>query len=165
MVISDENSFPIVIDNIETPTLVNYFWVLQLDLGGQIDFTLNKLVMFEEQITPSLWLSIDGFRIQVPANWNILVYSEDTAQIDVIETSELSRSTFTALTYFHKTGKIAPYPIQVVEYNRESIIRGPSLNKHTMLCHPLGPDAWVCIAPTDNYTKYLRNILIGDLMA
>lgn len=164
MVISDENSFPILIDSIDTPTLTNYFWVLQLSLHGEIDFTLQELVMFEEQATPTLEFLIDGYIVEAPTNWNILVYSEETAQVDVAEISDLTRSRFTALVYMHETGKIVPGPVQVVDYHQEAHIRSPALNKHTMLCHHVGPDGWVCIAPTDNYNKYLRNTLVGDLM-
>lgn len=164
MVISDENSYPILIDSIDSPTLVNFFWVLQLSLQGEIDFTLQELKMFEEQATPTLEFLIDGYLIEAPTNWNILVYSEETAQLDVAEISDLTRSTFTALIYKHKSGKIEPGPVRVIDYHREAHIRSPALNKHTMLCHHVGPDGWVCLAPTDNYNKYLKDILIGDLM-
>ena len=165
MVISDENAFPIWIENIETPTLTNYFWVLQLAQQAEMDFTLQELVMFEEQTTPTLELKIRGHNIEVPTNWNILVYSEDTAQLDVVEVSQLTRSSYTALIYMHESGKIEPGHISVFDYHREAHVRTPSLNKHTMLCHHIGPNGWVCLAPTDNYNKYLKNAVIGDLMA
>lgn len=164
MVISDENSFPILIESIDTPTISKYFWVLQLSLNGELDFTLNKLKMFEEQTTPTLKFLINGYLVEAPADWNILVYSEETAQLDVAEISDLTRSRFTALLYEHKTGKIVPGPIHVVEYHREAQIRNPTLNKHTMLCHHVGPDWWACLAPTDNYNKYLKNAVVGDLL-
>lgn len=164
MVISDENSFPIYIESIDTATLTDYFWVLQLALRDEIDFTLQELRMFEEHTTPTLEFLIDGYKIEAPTDWNILVYSEDTAQIDVAEISDLTRTSFTALIYCHKTGKIIPGPIRVTDYHREAHIRFPALNKHTMLCHHVGPDGWISLAPTDNYNKYLKNILVGDLM-
>lgn len=165
MVISDENSFPILIESIDTPTLTEYFWVLQLALKGEMDFTLQPLKMFEEQITPTLEFMIGPYLIEAPTNWNILVYSEETAQLDVAEISDLARSKFTAVVYMHKSGKIEPGPISVVDYHHEAHIRNPTLNKHTMLCHHVGPDGWVCLAPTDNYNKYLKDALVGDLMA
>jgi len=164
MVISDENSFPILIENIETPTLTNYFWVLQLSLQGEIDFTLQGLEMLEEQSTPTLEFLIGGYLVEAPTNWNILVYSEETAQLDVAEISDLTRSRFTAVVYLHKTGKVVPGPVKVIDYHREAHIRCPTLNKHTMLCHHVGPSGWVCLAPTDNYNKYLKDTLVGDLM-
>lgn len=165
MVISDENSFPILIESIDTPTLTEYFWVLQLSMDGIMDFTLQPLKMFEEQTTRTLEFLINGYLVEAPTNWNILVYSEETAQLDVAEISDLTRAKFTAVVYSHKTGKITAGPITVVDYHAEARIRNPTLNKHTMLCHHVGPDAWVCLAPTDNYNKYLKDKLVGDLMA
>lgn len=164
MVISDEDATPIWIENIETGTVQSHFWVLQLAMDGEMDFTLQPLTMLEEQTTPTLVFKIDGYLVEAPANWNLLVYSEETAQLDVAEISDLTRSKFTAVVYHHKTGKVEPGEVSVVDYHREAHIRNPSLNKHTMLCHHVGPDAWVCLAPTDNYNKYLKNALVGDLM-
>jgi hypothetical protein len=164
MVISDENSYPILIDGIDTATLTDYFWVLQLQLDNEMDFMLQKLEMFEEQTTPTLEFLIGDYLIEAPTNWNILVYSEETAQLDIVEVSDLARSKFTAVVYLHNKGKVVPGPVTVVDYHREAHVRNPSLNKHTMLCHHVGPDAWVCLAPTDNYNKYLKNSLVGDLL-
>lgn len=164
MVISDENSFPILLDSIDTPTITKYFWVLQLALDGEMDYTLQELVMFEEQTTPTLEFLIGGYLVEAPTNWNILVYSEETAQLDVAEISDLTRSRFTAAVYLHRSGKVVPGVIRVIDYHREAHIRNPSLNKHTMLCHHVGPEGWICLAPTDNYNKYLKNSVIGDLM-
>ena len=169
MVISDENSFPILIDSIDTGTTTNYFWVLQLSLQDEMDFTLQPLEMFEEQTTASLefQVSVNGeeeYLVEAPANWNILVYSEETGQLDVAEISDLTRSKFTAVVYIHEKSKIVPGNIRVIDYHSESYIRNPSLNKHTMLCHHVGPKGWVCLAPTDNYNKYLKDCLMGDLI-
>lgn len=164
MVISDENSFPILIDSIDTPTLTDYFWVLQLSLHDDMDFLLQPLKMFEEQTTPTLEFLIGGYLVEAPTNWNILVYSEETAQLDVAEISDLTRSKFTAVVYIHETGKIVPGPVTVIDYHLEAHVRNPTLNKHTMLCHHVGPKAWICLAPTDNYNKYLKNSLVGDLI-
>jgi hypothetical protein len=164
MVISDENSYPILLDSIDTPTITKYFWVLQLAIGGEMDYTLQELVMFEEQTTPTLEFLIGGYLVEAPTNWNILVYSEETAQLDVAEISDLTRSSFTAAVYLHRSGKVVPGAIRVIDYHREAHIRNPSLNKHTMLCHHVGPEGWICLAPTDNYNKYLKNSVIGDLM-
>ena len=165
MVISDENSFPILLDSIDTPTITDYFWVLQLSLHGEMEYTLNELKMFEEQTTPTLEFTINDYLVEAPTNWNILVYSEDTAQLDVVEISDLTRSSYTAVVYEHKTGKIVSGPVSVIDYHPEALVRIPALNKHTLLCHHVGPDGWICLAPTDNYNKYLKNALIGDLMA
>lgn len=161
MIISDETSYPVLIDSVDTPTLNEYFWVLEL---SYLDFMLNRLKMFEEHTTPTLEILVDDYWMEIPTNWNILVYSEETAQLDVAEISDLTRARFTAVLYKHKTGKIVPAPVKVIDYHHEAQVKFPSLNKHTMLCHHAGPDSWVCVAPTDNYNKYLKNKLVGDLM-
>ena len=133
-------------------------------MHGELDFTLQPLTMLEEQTTPILVFRINDYLVEAPTNWNLLVYSEETAQLDVAEISDLARSKFTAVVYHHEAGKVTPGEVSVVDYHREAHIRNPSLNKHTMLCHHVGPDAWVCLAPTDNYNKYLKYALVGDLM-
>lgn len=162
MVISDENCTPIYIDNIDTPTITDYFWVLEL---GMLDFTLNELKMFEELTTPALALLINDYFIEVPANWNILIFSEETGQLDVAEMSDLTKGEFTSLVYLHQKDKIVPGPVKVVDYFRQAQILTPALNKHTMLCHHIGPDGWVCIAPTDNYNRYLKDASLGNLLS
>jgi hypothetical protein len=169
MVISDENSFPILIDNISTPLKMDYFWVLDLD---QRDFVLSKIEVLEEHVTPTLLLDILGYRFEVPAHWNILVYSEETSQLDIAEISEVSRGHFTAFVFNHKqnvnkskaSAKDDPGYIKVLQYQQRGVIRTPSLNKYQMLCHHLGPDFWVCISPIDNYNKYLKDATIGDIL-
>ena len=161
MVISDENSYPVMIDSVETPLSTEYFWVL--DLVNR-DFKLTPLVMNEEHHTPSFELSIFGYVIEVPTNWNILLVSEETSQLDIAEISELTRGNFTALSYQHHTNKIVPGEIRVINYNPCAKLHTPSLHKTHMLCHALGPKAWICISPTDNYNKYLKNAIIGDIL-
>jgi len=164
MIISNENSSPILIDNIETPIKTKFFWVLQLELQNEIDFTLQPLEMFEEQTTRTLEFTVNDYPIEAPTNWNILVYSEETAQVDIVEVSDLARTRHTAVLFKHERGIVTPGPIKVFDYHAEAQVKFPVLNKHTMLCHHAGPDAWICMSPTDNYNKYLKNILIGDLI-
>lgn len=161
MVISDENSFPILIDNISTPLKMDYFWVLDLE---QRDFALTKIAVLEEHITPILVLRIFGYVVEVPANWNILVYSNETSQLDIAEISEVSRGNFTAFVLDHKKNVNLPGYIHVIDYQQRGTIQTPSLNKSQMLCHHLGPNHWICISPIDNYNKYLKDATIGDIL-
>lgn len=162
MIISDENSYPILLDSIDTPLKTEFFWVLDL---VEKDFYLNPLQMNEELQTPALVLNILGYAIEVPANWNVLIYSEETSQLDIAEVSDLTRGHFTALVYNHTTGKIQPGSVRVVNYSPYTKVHTPSLHKTHMLCHALGPDHWVCISPADNYNKYLKNAIIGDILS
>jgi hypothetical protein len=161
MIISDENSYPIMVDSVETPLSTEFFWVL--DLVNR-DFKLTPLTMNEELHTPTFELSILGYVIEVPTNWNVLLYSEETSQLDIAEVSELTRGNFTALGYQHKKDRVAPGEVKVINYNPYAKVYTPSLHKTHMLCHALGPELWVCISPSDNYNKYLKNAMIGDIL-
>lgn len=161
MLIFDENIKPIIIDSIHSPTPTEYMWVLDLIM---MDFTLAPLVMLEEVICPSMQIQIQGFEFILPANWNILVYDDETSQLDVIELSQAAGREFTALTYGPKKSYTVPSTIIVTDYFIEYKNVGPSLNKHQMLCHPINSDVWCAIGPSDNFNKYLKDKTIGDLM-
>jgi hypothetical protein len=85
MLIFDGNSQPIILDSIHGPTVSEHMWVLDL---GMLDFTMAPLLMLEEVVCPSIRVMIKGFEFTLPANWNILVYDRDTAQLDVVELAE-----------------------------------------------------------------------------
>jgi hypothetical protein len=161
VVISDENCFPILIDNISTPLKMDYFWTLNLEAR---DFMLSEIEVLEEHITPVLVLKILDYAVEVPANWNILVYSKETSQLDIAEISEISRGNFTAFVFDHVKNVNVPGYIRVIDYKPRGVIQTPSLNKYEMLCHHLGPKHWICISPIDNYNKYLKDATIGDIL-
>lgn len=162
MIILDENSNPILLDNIDIPFPVSHFWALDLEM---MDFTLKELVLSEELTTETLSIVInDEYYVEAPADWNLLVYSMETSELDVVEFSDLTKHTFSAFAYNHKKNKLVENYIKVVHYNSYNTVQTPSLVKNTMLCHPIGYDIWVCIAPTDSYNKYLRGMVIGDLV-
>lgn len=160
MFISDETTFPIYIDNIEVPTKTDMFWTLNLEAK---DFMLSPLMMFEELTTAILVMEILGFRIRVPSYWNLLIYSEETSQLDIQEINEIARGYFTAMVFDHRRNKVVPGPISVIDYQSCAKIQTVSIHKNSMMCHPLGHDYWICLAPSDNYNKYLKNAVIGDL--
>lgn len=161
MVISDENSFPVLIDSIDVPIVTDYFW--GLDLINR-DFTLNKLVMLEEIQTPVIAFKIAGFAVEAPADWNILVYSPDTSQLDIVQISELTKGGYSAFMYDHRYSKIVENVVTVVDYSSYGVVHTPSLNKSVMLCHTVGPHYWICISPSDTYAKYLKDATVGDIL-
>lgn len=160
MLIFNENNDAIILDSIQGPTLSEYMYVLDLQL---MDYTLAPLLIFEEVICPTISISIRGFSFELPANWNILVTDEETMQLDVVEVSELAGKEFKALIYGMNMSIPELGTIMVNDYfpNFQNI--GPSLNKYQMLCHPISPDTWVNVAPSDSYNKYLKEKLVGDI--
>jgi hypothetical protein len=162
MVILDEHNDPILLDNIDIPFPVSHFWALDLEM---MDFTLKELILSEDiTVEATLSVIINNFFIEAPADWNILVYSPETSDLDIIEFSDLTKHSFSAFAYNHRQEKLVENTIRVVEYKQHMNIQTPSLIKNTMLCHPLGYDMWVCIAPTDSYNKYIKGKVIGDLL-
>lgn len=161
MLIFDDENCPIIIDSIYTPVLSNYFWILDFEL---MDYTITPLLTLEEIVSPSIVLQIAGFSFNVPATWNILVVDNDTSQLDLIETNQLAGKDFSALMFGPNKWKHEYTNIRVINFSSSFVHTGPSLNKHQMLCHPIGPDSWVNVAPSDTFNRYLKNRVAGDLI-
>lgn len=160
MLIFDENTHAIIVDSITTPMLTEYFWVLDLEL---MDFTVIPLIILEEVVAPTMTLQIHGFKFNVPTTWSILVYAEDTMQLDVVNISDLAGRDFTAVVYNNIRSNVQPGRITIIDYLPEATNHCPSFGKHQMLCHPIGPDEWVNVAPSDVYNKYLKDKVVGDI--
>ena len=161
MIIFDEHNHPIILDSIYGPTVTEFMWVLDLSI---MDFTLAPLLMLEETICPSMQLCIQGFEFVLPASWSILVYDQETSQLDVVEVSEVAGREFTAFVYGPVSNRPTPASVIATNYYVEYKNIGPSLNKHQMLCHPIGPTEWICVSPSDSYNKYLKDKIVGDLL-
>lgn len=164
MLIYDDENKTIMLDSIYTPTPTTDMWVLDLNL---MDYTLAPLLNLEEIISPSIELLICEFKFAIPANWNILVFAEDTLQLDVIEVADVAGREFTAFVadVSHPTStKYLPGTISVTDYQIERLNVAPSLAKHQMLCHPIGPKLWVNVAPSDTYNKYFRDLVVGNIL-
>jgi hypothetical protein len=160
MIIFDDNLNPYIFDNIYTPTHIEYFYTLNLDI---IDFTLTPLLALEEVTCPAFLVEFDSFKFYLPTSYYILIYAEETSQLDTIKIADLTNSPFQIFTYNGKTDKIVNSNIKILEYKPEHTFVIPFLNKNQFLCHPVMPDTWICITPYDQYKK-MNNLVIGDLM-
>ncbi len=160
MLIFNEDNDAIILDCIQGPTLSEYMYVLDLTM---MDYTLAPLLIFEEVICPTISLSIRGFNFNLPANWNILVTDEETLQLDVVEVSELAGKEFRAMVYGMNMSIVELGKITVNDYFPDFRNIGPSLSKYQMLCHPISPNTWVNVAPSDSYNKYLKDKVVGDI--
>ena len=164
MLIFDDKNQTIILDNIYTPTPVDYMWVLDLQM---MDYTLTALMVLEEISCPSIKVQIRGFEFYLPANWNMLVFSEETLHLDVVEISDLAGREFTSFVYDVSNPNIVkfhPGTVRVMDYLPDYVNVAPSLNKHQMLCHPVGPNEWVNVSPSDTYNKYLKELVVGDII-
>lgn len=161
MIVFDDANDTIILDSIHTSTPTEYCWVLDLTL---MDFVLTPLLSLEEIVSPSLKIRVKDFEFILPASWNVLVYDTDTSQLDIIELSETCGKEFTAFVYGPQSSYPSPGIITVVDYYVEHKNVGPLLNKQQMLCHPIGPEEWITVAPADGFNKYLKDKMVGDLI-
>lgn len=160
MLIFNEHSNIVVLDTIYTPLVTKYCWITDLE---EKDFDLMEIRLLEEMVGPTVTLMVNGFQFKAPASWYMLVYSEETSDVDIVKLYDLMRGDFTALVSGPKTGaKIEPIPVSVVDYNETGSIVTPRLSKNQMLCHPINTNQWVSISPYDQYNKALKNCIAGD---
>lgn len=161
MIIVDHKSRPVIFDNLFSPTTTTNFWVLDLEM---LDFTLAPLSILEERICPSLRIQANEASFVIPANWNILVYDPETMQIDVASASEIAGRDFYGFGYGANKSLPSPVRLSVIDYYQTYTNINPMLNKHQMLCHSTNQDTWICISPFDTFSKYLKDITVGDLI-
>ena len=161
MFIFDENTQPIMMDSIFDPTVTEYFWVLDLEM---LDYTLTPLSVLEKVTCPSVQLNVLGSSFFLPASWNILVFDEETGHTDVVPLANAAGENFTAVVNGPNCNMIKPGPITIIDYTPSADNISPSLNKHQMLCHPVSPDLWINVAPSDAYNKYLKDLTVGELL-
>lgn len=162
MLLFDENTHAIVVESIITPMTTEFFWVLDLEM---MDYTLTPLMVLEEVVAPTVTLEILGFQFKLPATWCMLVYAEETSQIDVIENGDLAGKDFTAMVTGTEITTVKPGHVKLLDYTPEDYNYVPSLSKNQMLCHPIGPKEWVNVAPSDPYNKYLKDLVVGDILS
>jgi hypothetical protein len=162
MLLVDEYYKSMILDSVSTPLPIDYYWVLDLSIK---DFTLTPLLILEEIISKTHTIEINGFAFKLPSPWHILVYDEDTMEIDMACVGEnLAGNNFTAMVTGPKTSNVKPGKIRVVDYSPEDISYAPSLGKHQMLCHPISPNEWINVSPSDIYNRYIKNCIVGDLL-
>lgn len=161
MLVLDNDNRALILDDIYTPTISDHFWVLDLQM---MDYTLAQLLVLEEIVAPTIVLRVMGFEFPLPANWNILIVDDDTQQLDVIEIKDVAGKELRAFMYGPDKSRHGLATITVADYYPNHHNVGPSLSKHQMLCHPIAPDTWVNVAPSDGYNKYLKEKVAGDIV-
>lgn len=161
MFIFDDNNRPIIIDNIFSPIVTEYFWVLDFDT---MDFKLTPCKNFRQTICPGFKVSIKGTEIILPTNWYVLIFDNDTSQLDVVQIKDVAGQEFTAFVYGPTASMHSRGTITVLDYYMEYKHVGPLLNKNQMLCHPINEKEWINVSPSDSYSKYLKDKIIGDIL-
>jgi hypothetical protein len=160
MLIFNEESQPIILAGISDPNPTEYFWVLDLEM---MDYTLASLNVLEEIVCPTVTLEIAGSAFDLPASWNLLIYDEDTSQLDTTTLANAAGEHFGTVIHGPDCSTMLGLPMKIVDYKPSFKHVGPSLNKNQMLCHPIAQNLWIHVSPTDVYNKYLKTATLGDL--
>lgn len=161
MLIFDDTSRPIILDSIYTPLVTQHMWILDLNM---MDYTLSPITILEEITAPSMMIKIHGFLFMLPTTWYMLVFDTETMQLDSVCVEDLPGKEFSALVAGPIIQKAVPGIVTVVDYDSRFKNVGPLLNKHQMLCHPISPELWVNVTPSDVYNKYLKEKIVGDIL-
>jgi hypothetical protein len=161
VLIFDENIQPTIFDSIYTPTNIDFFYIFDLEIQ---DFTLAPLYALEEVICPAFKIKIGNFEFFLPTNYYILVFSEETSQVDSIKISDLTNTNFSVVMYGEKMSMIKPICLHIIDYLPEYRFVVPFLTKNQMLCHPIAPETWINISGHDQYNKYLKKTYVNDLI-
>ena len=161
MYVFDENNNTIMLNCIDSVNVTERYWALDLEL---FDFRLVPLILLQQETSPGLTLSIKGFEFVVPASWNILVYSEETHELDVVEIKNLAAKEFYAYVGGPDVNNLRSEIIKVVDYTPSYEHTYPALEKSIMLSHPISPTEWINITYSDVYNRYLKNKMAGDLL-
>lgn len=160
MIILDEESKAVQLDNIHVATISSHFWTYDFKM---LDYKLSPLTVLEESKTPVMVLEVNGFQFTVPCKWNIMVSDDETSHVDLVDIATLAGRDFPVLAFDHVRNRVFNVKAKVVDYKTEGIVVAPTIHRHELLCHPISSTAWINLAPTDMLIKYIREMVIGDL--
>jgi hypothetical protein len=168
LILTDYNK-PYLIDSPTAPMVVKNYWIFN---GGQLDYTLAPINYLEETIGTALKLNINGYVIQVPITWFIMISDEETTQLDMISISNCITSNSSALLMTPTDLKFRVTDIKIIGIDHDISLTHPMLQKNTAVCHPIGKViqddktetiASIIIGPHDLF-KVLNNKTYGDII-
>ena len=169
MLLMPEWNKPLIVDSLTAPMVAKYFWTFS---GPMLDFTLSPINYLEETIGPSIELTINEFTFKVPSSWYILISDPETYQLDTVPISSCVSSNCHAVCMSPDDSKHRIMPINFSDFEPNSSLISPMVQKGMMMQHPVGIMAefhtkkeinlTVAIGPHDLY-KFIENGTIGDI--
>jgi hypothetical protein len=152
-------------DNIENISSLSaelsddYMWILDLEM---LDFTLSPVELLMEIECPIITLKFNNLVFDLPTNWFMLIYDEETTMLDVVKVSDMVGKGHTAFVYGNYETRVTSTPLTVIDYSPRKVVALPSLTKKQMLCHPISDSKWICIGITDVFAKTVKDLSVGD---
>jgi hypothetical protein len=162
MILHDEYGKPMVLNNLTDSLRSNLIWCL--DLKAQ-DYRLHNVKVVEECHCNTVSLKINGRLLNLPVYWYILVGDPETTQLDAVQASVLSNSTFYAVVYGATSPAPEFLPINVVDWESSEPHVYPTHTRGIMLCHDVGDSKWISCSFSDTFPRFLKNKTVGDLIS
>ena len=134
MLIFNENAEIIALNTIYVPLVSKYCWITDL---VEKDYRLMEIKLLEEMVGPCVTAAVGGIVFDLPASWYVLVFSEETSDVDVIKVHDLMRGDYTCLASGPAQSNYRPVHVSIIDYKEQGSIVTPRLNKNQMLCHAM----------------------------
>ena len=156
--------FPVVILCVPMFLNASSDGVVWVKLAVPLLLVLVNIRVLEENSCSTVTLNINGRLLNVPSYWYVLVCDPETTQLDAVQASGLSNSTFYALVYGAHISQPEFLQIHVVDWLPVESNIYPTYNRNLMTCHDVGDGKWVCLSFSDAYSRFLKNKTANDLI-
>lgn len=160
MLLLNEYNKTVIISSLYDPIVFKSYWVLDLVL---FDYKLANLNMLEESLSPAFLIRVGVAVFTIPANWYVLVYDEETTQLDTVSINDITNKDYTVLVSNMHNMKVDGATIHILDYIPDAKCVYPTLSKSHMMCHPIYDNTWINIAPNDTYNRYLKSRHVSDI--
>lgn len=167
MLICPEWNRPLIVESLTTPLLATHFWCFS---GPMNDYVLAPIAYLEETSGAAIKIRINELEFLVPSSWHVLVSDPNTYQLDTVPIAACSNALTHAVAMSPDDSKYRLFPITVIDFEPQSSIVHPMINKGHGLQHPVGlfvsrdkqVHCTVTIGPYDLF-KYIENLAVGDI--
>lgn len=100
---------------------------------------MRPIRLLEETTGPTVKAQINGFSFLVPASWWILVVDEETKQVDTVQITAASSSSYQAFLMHPSVHDYSVSPIILEDLDPKQSCVHVMIPKGSMTLHPVGP--------------------------
>ena len=154
------------IDNIPDKIDDIRFCVLDCNDPQYIDYYFLPLVFLESFHSPAAVLKIGNYNLEIPLDWSVLVYDQDTSDVEVVEISRLNDRGFCAAVLNPLNDMtINAEEITIIDIYSDIKWFFPKLRNGCMLVIPLeNKKSPKCAIFVKELTKLPKNLDISDII-
>jgi len=161
MFILNENNEVEELNDIDEESKSKFYWSFDMEMR---DYTLSPILITEDICCKSVRVVVGNMATFIlPSHWVMLVFDEETHQIDLVEIREMMGKDFTAYVSGPEIHRPLPGHVRIVDILPEHSNVAPSLDRTRLMCHPISTSAWISVGGSDVYGRYLKELLTGDV--